>query len=430
MKLTKIGLDDEEKTPYWRLGINPSTKKEIYAKMPYFKKRHSSTTVVGVGETGSGKTTLMALIALQTSWHRPVIIFDYVGRDFVNGRIPNRYPCNLPPRMNPVGLQAYYFYYPIYNFEKREWRCRKKRPYETVVKPDFSKYDYRQYESLGLTGVAPRNLMKIMRDYGKFKNINTLYDFLLHFPTNNSENKFKRKQGRKASKHNKGYKHDSILRNDSKNSIVRDFYINVVNKGVWMTQNRMDVDYETLLLSGGSAIFSFNDLSLARAEISYFLDVLERVCDRNDDMIRPFLFFEEAHKIFGKSETYVDDKELQYIIQNLAFTGRKLGVGIYINLPTLRGLRGDIAGDVKEWFIGKLRGENLRSVKNVLGEAVAEKVRGLRKRRDVLDFETTSGRPVQGVREFLYFSTDKADFYPGGLVFKPYEAPQEYNRKM
>ena len=358
------------------LGESVPNKKEIFLPTAYYNNRQSSDSGIIVGMTGSGKSIIMRTIAFYYHKIRPVYIFDHAGRDHYFGYFPNQNPKNLAPNQDAESLRAYYLYY--YNIN-----ARPRMKYERLVVPNFKKYNYKQFESLGFSGMSPANLQNILdekSDIKSFKELNKLI-----------------------------YNSRKIAKN-SKEPLLRDLNIKVISKQAWSLDNKKEIDYKKLIMTGKSAVFSFNDLEVAKAEINFFFNELQRMIDKYPKMKPPVLFFEEAHKIFSGS----NDQELQRAIEDIILICRKLGIAVFMSLPTIQSIKRDVVGDIKQWFIGKLRGVNANEVKRTIDHPSIAEINRL-----PLDRHSNH-------REFIYFNSDK----DSGFKFVPFECPQEDNRRV
>ena len=257
--------------------------KFIFMRPPVFKGRQSSNTILIGGMSGSGKSVLTRANANYMSQLRPVYIFDWAGRDHYLGYKPNSKPKNLPKGASPRALYGRYYFYPTST-------ARKKRSWEQIVRPDFNKYGFSQLSTLGFSGAGPVNLQNFMQNNGPFISVEGLYKEL--------------EVTRRVPK-------------VSKESILRDLNVRVLSKGVWNMHPGDDLDIDEAVRSGDNLVFSYNDLSLARAEIDYFLKRLIKLVDQDPKIPRPFLFIEEAHDIFN-------DELLGYFV----LVCRKLGIGV------------------------------------------------------------------------------------------------------
>ena len=346
----------------------------IYMRVPYFHGKHASTTIIVTGMTGTGKSVLTRTLISYLSLHRPVYVFDWAGRDHYLGIKPNRRPKNLPRGASPRGVKGYYFYYPVAG-------ARSKAEHEYVVKPNFSKYSFTQLESLGFSGAGPANLGNVMKQ-NKFSNVEEMLFTI---------------------------QRDNRIMRMSRETIIRDMNIHVLSKDVWDMDGTKDVNAENLVLSQKNLVFSYNDLGLARAEIDYFFRRLTKIIDKNKRLQKPFIFVEEAHKVFETGSDGVSRS-----LENFVLVCRKLGIGLCLTMPTLETLGSTVAGDVKEWVIGKLKGRSASLTDFYVAEGMKDTVRGLRLDR------------YAGDRDFVYYSTDM----DVGFTFEAFECPQEYNRQV
>ena len=357
------------------LGIHVGTRNEIFMPISYYNGRDSADTIIILGMTGSGKSVISRRIIHTYHRRRPVFVFDHTGRDHYYGFLPNQNPKNLAPGEKPSPVFGYYFFY-------KTNTARPKLRYEITVTPNFSKYNYRQFESLGFNGMGPANLQNLLGKK-KYKTLETLQKDIM----NNKE-----------------------IRRDSKTALVRDLQVNVIDKGAWVMNGKRDLDITKLLMTKKSAVFSYNDLELAKAEINYFFEILQRTLDKYPKMKPPVIVFEEAHKIFsGRS-----DQELQRAIEDIILVCRKLGIVVVMTLPTIDGLNKAIVGDIKQWIVGKLRGINAKAVRNVIDDPIMNNLSRLPLDR------------ANNYRQFIYYNSDKDT----GFQYEPYECPQEYNRRV
>ncbi len=417
------------------LGNGVLGGRPVYMKGPIFEGKMGSDTIGIAGTTGSGKSVTTRVVVDQVARlmdaegvKRPVWVFDPPGRDHYLGWFPNKKPKNLPVGIKPRGLKGFYFYYPIREEDgrlksrpmacercgkgiddttKKCVQCGWRRSYEIAVRPNFGKYGYEQFESMGFQGAAPRNLLNIFGSYGPFKSMRTLMDFCEKYPTSEAQSAQKSRKGKSASLHTKAYREGDVIRSDSLNALVRDLRLNVVSKKLWVTDSRQDINVEKLLRTNSNAVFSFNDTVVAKAEIDFILRDLIRLIDRDPSLPRPFIFIEEAHLVFN-------DETLVYFI----LVCRKLGIGLCITLPTLSPFEKretePVASDIKKWIVGRLKGRSASLAIKIIAHPAARVIPHLRMNR------------YTGEREFLFFDSDEDQCY----LFRSYECPQEYNRRV
>lgn len=345
-------------------------------RMPIFNGEDSSNTIIIAGTTGSGKSVTTRNIAWWISQRRPVYILDWAGRDHYLGYHANTNPKNLPLNTLPTPLKGKYFYY-------KNDEARNKMNYERLVYPNLKKYKVKHLTSLGFTGTSPANL-DIILSKTTTKDLKELFLKVQDAPPNK-------------------------LNKMVKAPLLRDLQLLVIEKNSWCLNNNTELNIEEFILSGENGVFSYNDLYVARAEIIFFLDTLRNLIDKKKIKKLPFLFIEEGHKIFRK-----DVDALSEELDNFILTCRKLGVGLCITMPTIQYINDAVASDIKDWILGRFKGSNSYLARKYIGHYSVGQIEELKMDR------------FTGERELYYYNSDQ----DRAFIFKGYESPQEFNRRI
>jgi hypothetical protein len=387
--------DEQVAKGYWpMIWLNTNWYAEM--PIPYRKGRMRSRLLMVVGIPGTGKSVITRLLAWYV--HRwipfafgldylyPVWIFDHGGRDHSKGYRPNQSPRNLPPGSSPASIEARYYFCPVYD-EKGELRGRKKEPHEQLYIPNFSKYNVKQLVSMGFTHASAKNLVRIIRNFGPFKDLQSLHKFIEIIPD---------------------------MRKDYKEVLLRDFENIVLTRNCWRMDDKYEIDIEELVWNKESAVFSYSDDKMvARADIDYLWKTLQQIIDKyskDPRLIRPFLFFEEGQDIFADEQDGIGDS-FEDAVKKL----RKNGVPMAITLPTLQGVNPNIAAFARDWICGVVDGPTRELIHKYTGsKALFFKLETLR--------SDTTGDLVRN--DMIYYSRDKRRAY----LFDAFECPQEYNR--
>ena len=166
--------------------------------------------------------------------------------------------------------------------------------------------------------------------------------------------------------------------------------------------NSMELNMMACFKAGVNLIISYNDFSLARLEISYLIQRLIEYRDLYPRGHKPFLFIEEAHKVFG--EGLLDDFVLVF---------RKLGIGLCIVMPEVESLSSKVMSDIKTMIIGKYKGTGANTLISVIDHPDAGSIKRLQFNR------------FTGKRQFVFYTTDDEYLF---VLDKVYESPCEIHR--
>jgi hypothetical protein len=387
---------DKAELPIGQLVFGQELGQIIHIRLPMIKGKAISDTLLIIGRTGSGKSVCLRLIYYGISHLRPVWVFDYAGRDHYFSYMPNTTDADkLPPGFAPTGITGKYFYYTMPN-------SRSIKPWETRIRPNISKYSAYQLELLGFSPSASRYLKNIFKRYGPFKSIHTLFEFLENFPKNNYDYKAMKKKGFPY-KHSKEYKENDHISSQSKDPLIRTMY-GLLNMNGFRTDNKMDIDYEKLYLSRQHVFFSYNNLMLARAEIDYTFNQMERLRNKYEDGPRPYICIEEAQHIVNET------------VGHFITVCRKLSVGLALCMPEIPNTMPDsVLADIKNIICGKLKGENYNKIKALIADKRAEIIPSLK------------ANLYTGQREMLYYN-GHYDYVFAPLLM--YSSPQEMHREV
>lgn len=348
--------------------------KGVYMRYPQKHGKPISDIILIVGVTGSGKSVIKKNIACFMSRKRPVIMLDPPGRDDFFCYYPNK-SRNIPPNTEPNGLMGLYFYYSNPN-------ARKKRQFEITRRPNLRKYSIRELQYLGITETASIFLRNVLETNKSIKSFNNLIKVV--------EKKGKLLPPLSARTLN------NILPYIAQNSNFR-------------LDNKQDVNLMSCFNSGYNLVFSYNDVNLAKLEINYLFKTLIKYRDMYPQGNRPFIFIDEAHKIFGDVKT----DEMSKVIEDFVLICRKLSIGLCIVLPEIDSLSLRVLSDIKTMIFGKYKGAK-EKLRIILGPDRAKIISGLRFNRYTDD------------RQFVYYTQDYEYFF---IMDKVYESPCEIHRE-
>ena len=395
LKKTDSWIERAELSIGRRINSDGGLGQYVHIQMPMISGKPISDSLLILGRTGSGKSVAKRLIYWGFSKVRPVWIFDYPGRDHYLSYMPNtNMRDKLPPGIHPEGLKGNYYYYAMpYARFIRDW--------EINIRPNFTKYTKRQLERLGFNPAAARYLKNVMVKFGPFKSMDTLFEFMEHYPCNAYDFK-------KASKlnlqHKKEYIDNSFISAQSKSPLIDTLY-ELKNLDIFNTDNSKEINWEKLYLSRRHAVFSYNSEFLGKAEIDYAFDMIQKL--RNKYLVdgpRPFVFIEEAHNVFDEG------------ISRFITVCRKLSVGICMTCPKIPDeMPKDVLGDIKNIICGKLKGSTYQDVAALISDTRA---RGI---------QTLKSNMYTGQREMLYFNGHYDYIFSPLLMFA---CPQEMHREV
>lgn len=391
-----LSWKEKGELPIGQLITQQQLAQIIHIRLPVIHGRPISDTLLIIGRTGSGKSVCLRLIYYGISQLRPVWVFDYAGRDHYFSYMPNLQDIDkLPPGFSPSGMQGKYFYYNMPN-------SRSIKPWETMLKPNISKYSAYQLELLGFSPSASRYLKNIFKRYGPFKNMDVLFEFLEQFPTNAYGYKAIAKKGFPY-RHNKDYKENDHISSQSKDPLIRTMY-GLLQMGGFRTDNTKDINYEQLYLSRQNVVFSYNNLMLARAEIDYAFNQIEWLRNKHENGPRPYICIEEAQHIVNET------------VGHFITVCRKLSVGLALCMPEIPSTMPDsVLADVKNIICGKLKGDNYNKIRALIADDRAEIIPRLK------------ANLYTGQREMLYYN-GHYDYVFAPLLM--YSSPQEMHREV
>lgn len=351
-----------------------SNGEEVYMRYPEKNGRGISDVILIVGVTGSGKSVIKKSIAYQMAKRRPVILLDPPGRDDYLSFYPNHTP-NLPPKIKADGLRGLYFYYP--NLQARE-----KRRHEILRRPNFKKYSMRQLKYLGITQTAAIFIKNLLDEHKDIDSFDKLLEMI-------------EKEGKK-------------LPPLSKRSLMNTMPYIAANNNLRM-DNKEDVNLMACFKSGYNMIFSFNDIALAKIEINYLFDKLIEYRDTYPDGHRPFVFIDEAHKIFGDANSDVMSK----LIEDFVLVCRKLSIGLCLVFPEIESINNRVLSDIKTMIFGKYKGAKDK-LRLLFGDNNAYNIPNLKLNR------------YTNERQFVFYTQDYEYFF---IMDKVYEAPCGIHRE-
>jgi hypothetical protein len=388
------------------LGIDRETGELVWMRAPIINGRHISDTVLVCGGTGSGKSVTAKNIICHMSIVRPIMVFDWAGQDSYLMKYPNSQPYNLAANIRPFGIKGTYLYYPTKD-------ARPRMPYERIVMPNLCKYNQDQLEALGFSPGAAKYFMNILKRYGPFKNLNTLYDFIEKFPVRENDSRYvlnALKSGKMHIKHHKKYKLGDTINGQSKESIKK-ILPRIIDSGVFRLDNRYEFPFEKSFISGENLIFSFNSKEVGRVEINYYMKRIEIIRKNVWNSPKYFVMIEEAHKVLMKSGEKVSE-----VIDDFILVCRKLGIGLILIMPTVLDIAGQVLNDFKRIISSRFKGENASILIRSIADSRARCI-------PYLKFNRFAG--AQGSREMFYYDSD----YGMARRFFPFNSPCEIHRE-
>lgn len=413
-------------------GINladPERKEVIqWMNYPVINGNMIHVFILVCGTTGSGKSTLAKEVKWFLQLDRPLIDYDWRGRDSFLMHYANTKPGPLPENVTPSGIQGHYFFYPVGKTDadlEEQLRVGAKRPrsYEVIVRPNLTKYGVTQWEALGLSPGAAQYLINMMRRYGPFKSLESLLQFVEYFPTNDKGNHAILLQLRKGDlklQHKKWYDPGDTIHAGSRDSIKK-ILPKLIQKNVFRLDSKEDIDFDKLFLRGDSMIFSFNDDEVARVEISYHFERIERLEERNPGIPPYFVSIEEADKMFADKEGAKVDEQIEEFVLRC----RKLSIGLVLIMPQVLSLNSKVLDNVKYIITGKMDGENATRIVNTSGGDNNYSTGYQSLRTVITNLRYNPYAPPELQREFLLI--DK--FFRKKCKFRPYDSPCEIHRE-
>ena len=212
--MPQIFSDEQEQVSQIMLGETRDGH-GVYMLRPEKDGQQISNTILLTGTTGSGKTNVKKLVAMQMSKRRPVYLMDPPGRDDYLCYTPNKDASFLVPGTRPEALKAVYYYYPMPD-------CRERQPYEKIVRPNFSKYTIQQFVSLGISAGAAVYIQNVIKRYGPFDSFESFYDFIENFPCTEIQcNTMIKNQEKHNLKHDKFYEMNDKIPTNSKDNLTK-----------------------------------------------------------------------------------------------------------------------------------------------------------------------------------------------------------------
>ena len=400
-----------EITSYWiaankiPLGRNPDNPEKIIFKI---LPRISDSLIISASP-GRGKSVIFRLLNWFISQIRPTIMFDWEGEDHKLSYYPNSKPINLPPYIRPSPIpRALFFSYPSPSTVAED-----KEKYEEQVIPNLNDYNSDELRGMGFPVGSAMELKRILKQYGEFKDLMEVYEFIKAFPTNERESKTSYKDREEKKKYvNLG---DSIP-SQTKQSLLKYLY-SIIEKNLFcLTYDKMPF-YIDLLKRRYNLFLNFNGfVDLARVEISKRLSEIIKLRKKDPDGVAPAVFYEEADRIIPR---YIIDseekKKVEYVLSeivNASLRARKLRVAQYFNTPSLSNLHRIIVDNSNEKIFGEMSGFDLMEVKRCTDEFVMNMVTSLKFNR------------YRNIREFVFRNEFKNTF-----KFIPFECPQELHRE-
>lgn len=376
-----------------------------WMRYPIHEGKLISDSILVCGGTGSGKSVTANVILYFLSLSRPVIDFDWAGEDSHRIYYPNSRPHNLPPHTPPSGIRAKYLYYP-------SSLSRPRKNYERVVRPNLSKYNQAQLEAIGFSPGAAMYLKNIIRRYGPFKSLSSLYEFIEYFPYNDTTSKQVRtkiKRGKLVLKHNKVYRSGDTINAQSKESIKK-VLPGLMDRKIFRLDDKQEIPFKEWFMAGENMVFSFNDKLVGRVEIHYWMEQIQRLRKRYKDSPRYFVKIEEAHKVLETNKQKLDE-----VIEDFILVCRKLNIGLILVMPEVINLSKRVLADIKNIVTGKFKGENSTALISVLGgDARAKTIPKLKYNR------------YRNEREMLVHNQDYETFFR----FRPYNSPSEIKHEV
>jgi len=355
-----------------------------------------SDTFIIIGRTNSGKSVTFRNIYWFIAKSRPIVVMDYTGRDHYWSALPGDGE-NIAPGTSASKVKGEYIYFP-------EAGARKKSSWEDQVRPNITKYNHEQLTRLGFSDSGARYIKNILSRYGPFKNMETLFHFIEQFPINDYEwKKIDNGDVHLKHKHPKMYEQYDAINFQTKGSIIKVLY-GLMEMRLFRTDSDQEPDYKEMFTDGKNIFFSYNNLMLARAEIDWYFSQLERWRDEKPKGNRPYVFVEEAHKIFSGT------------IAEFIATCRKLSVGVALCMPIVPDdVPEDVLGDIKGWIVGKLKGKAYLKVAGIINDDRTTIIPRLR------------SNMFTGEREMLYYNGHWDQLYAPIMMFK---CPQQIHTEV
>lgn len=380
-----------------------------WQRFPMFEGVIVSDTLLVCGGTGVGKSVEAKKNLWFRSQKQPIIGLDWAGSDLYLMKLPNSRPKNLPPHTPPAGIPGRYLWVPSKN-------GRPKQTWEEVYRPNLAKYDQAQLEALGFSTGAAKYLRTILSRYGPFRDLEVLYEFIEHFPTEERESIRKRaaiQKGVLKLRHNKIYRANDVMVKQSKESIKK-ILPGLIEKGMFRLDNKEEFDFEKAFLKGENIIVSFNDKEVGRVEINYFMGCIIRIRRQHPESKHYVLYIEEAHKVLEGGGAPIDE-----VIEDFILVCRKESIGLILVMPEVISLSSQVLTDMKNIITGQFKGENASKLIAVIGYDDRAKI------IPYLKYDRFPS-PGQIRAELLSYNKDKQSIF----TYVPFNCPCEIHREV
>ena len=388
----------------WLPVVTPNV---VFIRFPEIMGQQISDTVLIAGGTGSGKSTMAKVLECFYTLKRPLIDYDWAGQDSHLMHEANSDPRGIPPGIGPTGIPGIYLYYP-------GKAARPKKHYERTVRPNLAKYDTAQLQALGFSPGAAKYFQTIVRKYGPFSDMESLYQFIEHFPSDDNESKrtiAALQKGKLRLSHRKWYKPNDTIHKNSKESLKK-ILPGIIEMGVFRLDNHEEFNFQQAFLEGKNIIFSFNSKDVGRVEINYYMSQTERIRKQFPASPRYMVKVEEAHKVLGTGS--MKKEQIDEVIEDFVLVCRKMSVGLILVMPEVINLSSRVLNDMKTIITGKFKGDNANKLIAAMGYDPRAKI-----------IPYLKHNRYTGEREFIVYSQDY------GTIFRytPYNSPCEIHRE-
>lgn len=375
-----------------------------FMRFPEINGQQISDTVLIAGGTGSGKSTQAKVLECFYVLKRPIIDYDWAGQDSHLMHEPNSDPRGIPPGIGATGIPGIYLYYP-------GKAARQKKHYERTVRPNLAKYDSAQLQALGFSPGAAKYFQTIVRKYGPFSDMESLYQFIELFPSDENESKrtiASLQKGKLRLRHRKWYQPNDTMHKNSKESLKK-VLPGIIELGVFRLDNKEEFNFQQAFLDGKNIIFSFNSKEVGRVEINYYMSATERIRKQFPQSPRYIVKLEEAHKVLAARNEQIDE-----VIEDFVLVCRKMSVGLILVMPEVINLSSRVLNDMKTIITGKFKGDNANKLIAAMGYDQRAKI-----------IPYLKHNRYTGEREFIVYSQDY------GTIFRytPYNSPCEIHRE-
>ena len=359
-----------------------------------------SDSMIIASVPGVGKSVLFRLLYYYISKIRPILVIDWEGEDHKHSKNPNRKPTNLPPEQMAEAIHNSVFL----NYTPN------KENYERRVVPNLLNYSANDLRGLGLPMGGAMELRRVLRDYGPFKTIKDVLDFVRAFPTNTMESR------RLNSMKNCPYKKDDTIAAQSKQSITK-YLFDIDDQELFALDDKNYPSIVQMLIQGKNVFLNFyGQIDMCRIEVTKIIKELIEYRKSDPDGVSPAIFYEEADRIIPRNFYDPEEhKKTLYILNVLveaAKRARKHRIAQYFATPALSNLNNTICEISNEAIFGKMKGYDIAEAARIAGSDVVYMINRLKFNR------------YRGLREFIFMN----EF---GMLFKfiPYECPQDYHRE-